>query len=141
MLLSMKKIIILIILSLASTSNAYSNEIIYKKCIKGRDGILMEDRKNEEGIRIFDKYLVKINLKKKEVYHELYFNKEILDSAKKKNPDFKIPKIPKIRTFKIIYADDDQINYLSNGNEFKIFLSDKVIRVNFAEPNYYLKCR
>jgi hypothetical protein len=136
----MKKILLIILLSLACITNSFSNEIIYKKCIQGRDGTLMDDRKNKEGIRIFDKYLVKINLEKNEVYHELYWTKEILDSAKKKNPDFKMPKIPKIRTFKIIYADDSQINYLDDGTEYKIYLSDKEIRVNFMEPDYYLKC-
>tara|TARA_B100001778_G_scaffold311635_1_gene294720 strand:- start:34 stop:447 length:414 start_codon:yes stop_codon:yes gene_type:complete len=136
----MKKILLIILLSLACITNSFSNEIIYKKCIQGRDGTLMDDRKNKEGIRIFDKYLVKINLEKNEVYHELYWTKEILDSAKKKNPDFKMPKIPKIRTFKIIYADDNQINYLDDGTEYKIYLSDKEIRVNFMEPDYYLKC-
>tara|TARA_Y100000389_G_C17402808_1_gene486317 strand:+ start:1023 stop:1436 length:414 start_codon:yes stop_codon:yes gene_type:complete len=136
----MKKILLIILLSLACITNSFSNEIIYKKCIQGRDGTLMDDRKNKEGIRIFDKYLVKINLEKNEVYHELYWTKEILDSAKKKNPDFKMPKIPKIRTFKIIYADDNQINYLDDGTEYKIYLSDKEIRVKFMEPDYYLKC-
>ena len=136
----MKKILLIILLSLACITNSFSKEIIYKKCIQGRDGTLMDDRKNKEGIRIFDKYLVKINLEKNEVYHELYWTKEILDSAKKKNPDFKMPKIPKIRTFNIIYADDDQINYLDDGTEYKIYLSDKEIRVNFMEPDYYLKC-
>ena len=136
----MKKILLIILLSLACITNSFSNEIIYKKCIQGRDGTLMDDRKNKEGIRIFDKYLVKINLEKNEVFHELYWTKEILDSAKKKNPDFKMPKIPKIRTFKIIYADDSQINYLDDGTEYKIYLSDKEIRVNFMEPDYYLKC-
>ena len=136
----MKKILLIILLSLACITNSFSKEIIYKKCIQGRDGTLMDDRKNKEGIRIFDKYLVKINLEKNEVYHELYYTKEILDSAKKKNPDFKMPKIPKIRTFKIIYADDNQINYLDDGTEYKIYLSDKEIRVNFMEPDYYLKC-
>ena len=136
----MKKILLIILLSLACITNSFSKEIIYKKCIQGRDGTLMDDRKNKEGIRIFDKYLVKINLEKNEVYHELYWTKEILDSAKKKNPDFKMPKIPKIRTFKIIYADDNQINYLDDGTEYKIYLSDKEIRVNFMEPDYYLKC-
>ena len=136
----MKKILLIILLSLACITNSFSNEIIYKKCIQGRDGTLMDDRKNKEGIRIFDKYLVKINLEKNEVYHELYWTKEILDSAKKKNPDFKMPKIPKIRTFNIIYADDDQINYLDDGTEYKIYLSDKEIRVKFMEPDYYLKC-
>ena len=136
----MKKILLIILLSFACITNSFSNEIIYKKCIQGRDGTLMDDRKNKEGIRIFDKYLVKINLEKNEVYHELYWTKEILDSAKKKNPDFKMPKIPKIRTFKIIYADDNQINYLDDGTEYKIYLSDKEIRVKFMEPDYYLKC-
>jgi hypothetical protein len=136
----MKKKLLILFLILACSTSAYSNEIIYKKCIQGRDGTLMDDRKNKEGIRIFDKYLVKINLEKNEVYHELYWTKEILDSAKKKNPDFKMPKIPKIRTFNIIYADDDQINYLDDGTEYKIYLSDKEIRVNFMEPDYYLKC-
>ena len=136
----MKKILLIILLSLACITNSFSNEIIYKKCIQGRDGTLMDDRKNKEGIRIFDKYLVKINLEKNEVYHELYWTKEILDSAKKKNPDFKMPKIPKIRTYPIIYADDNQINYLDDGTEYKIYLSDKEIRVNFMEPDYYLKC-
>ena len=136
----MKKILLIILLSLACITNSFSKEIIYKKCIQGRDGTLMDDRKNKEGIRIFDKYLVKINLEKNEVYYELYWTKEILDSAKKKNPDFKMPKIPKIRTFKIIYADDNQINYLDDGTEYKIYLSDKEIRVNFMEPDYYLKC-
>ena len=136
----MKKIILIILLSLACITNSFSKEIIYKKCIQGRDGTLMDDRKNKEGIRIFDKYLVKINLEKNEVYHELYWTKEILDSAKKKNPDFKMPKIPKIRTYKIIFANEDQINYLDDGNEYKIYLSDKEIRVNFMEPDYYLKC-
>ena len=131
----MKKILLIILLSLACITNSFSNEIIYKKCIQGRDGTLMDDRKNKEGIRIFDKYLVKINLEKNEVYHELYWTKEILDSAKKKNPDFKMPKIPKIRTFKIIYADDNQINYLDDGTEYKIYLSDKEIRVKFMEPD------
>jgi hypothetical protein len=136
----MKKKLLILFLILACSTSAYSNEIIYKKCIQGRDGTLMDDRKNKEGIRIFDKYLVKINLEKNEVYHELYWTKEILDSAKKKNPDFKMPKIPKIRTFNIIYADDNQINYLDDGTEYKIYLSDKEIRVNFMEPDYYLKC-
>ena len=136
----MKKILLIILLSLAYITNSFSNEIIYKKCIQGRDGTLMDDRKNKEGIRIFDKYLIKINLDKKEVNHEIYWTKEILDSAKKKNPDFKIPKIPKILTYRIIYADGDQINYLDDGNEYKIYLIDKEIRVFFMEPEYYLKC-
>ena len=136
----MKNNLLVILLSFVCATNALSKEIIYKKCIQGRDGTLMDDRKNKEGIRIFDKFLVKINLDKKEVNQELYWTKEILDSAKKKNPDFKIPKIPKIRTFNIIYADDNQINYLDDGTEYKIYLSDKEIRVNFMEPDYYLKC-
>ena len=51
----MKKILLIILLSLACITNSFSNEIIYKKCIQGRDGTLMDDRKNKEGIRIFDK--------------------------------------------------------------------------------------
>ena len=35
----------------------------------------------------------------------------------------RMPKIPKIRTFNIIYADDNQINYLDDGTEYKIYLS------------------
>ena len=136
----MKKNLLVILLSFVCATNALSKEIIYKKCIQGRDGTLMDDRKNKEGIRIFDKFLIKINLDKKEVNHELYWTKEILDSAKKKNPDFKIPKIPKILTYRIIYADGDQINYLDDGNEYKIYLIDKEIRVFFMEPEYYLKC-
>ena len=136
----MKKNLLVILLSFVCATNALSKEIIYKKCIQGRDGTLMDDRKNKEGIRIFDKFLIKINLDKKEVNHELYWTKEILDSAKKKNPDFKIPKIPKIKTYPIIYADGDQINYLDDGNEYKIYLIDKEIRVFFMEPEYYLKC-
>ena len=136
----MKKILFLIFLSLMFTSKAISNEIIFKKCIQGRDGTLIDDKKNKEGIRIFDKYLVKINLEKNEVYHELYWTKEILDSAKKKNPDFKMPKIPKIRTYPIIYADGNQINYLDDGTEHKIYLSEKEIRYTLMEPDYYLKC-
>jgi hypothetical protein len=136
----MKKNLLVILLSFVCATNALSKEIIYKKCIQGRDGTLMDDRKNKEGIRIFDKFLIKINLDEKEVNHELYWTKAILDSAKKKNPDFKIPKIPKIRTYPIIYADGDQINYLDDGNEYKIYLNDKEIRVFFMEPEYYLKC-
>ena len=136
----MKINLLVILLSFVCATNALSKEIIYKKCIQGRDGTLMDDRKNKEGIRIFDKYLIKINLDKKEVNHEIYWTKEILDSAKKKNPDFKIPKIPKILTYPIIYADGDQINYLNDGNEYKIYLIEKEIRVFFMEPEYYLKC-
>ena len=136
----MKKILFLIFLSLMFTSKAISNEIIFKKCIQGRDGTLIDDKKNKEGIRIFDKYLVKINLEKNEVYHELYWTKEILDSAKKKNPDFKMPKIPKIRTYPIIYSDGNQINYLDDGTEHKIYLSEKEIRYTLMEPDYWLKC-
>ena len=136
----MKKILLIILLSLACITNSFSKEIIYKKCIQGRDGTLMDDRKNKEGIRIFDKYLVKINLEKNEVYHELYWTREILDSAKKKIPDFKMPKIPKIRTYPIIYADGNQINYLDDGTEHKIYLSEKEIRYTLMEPDYYLKC-
>lgn len=66
--------------------------------------------------------------------------KNLLILLKKKNPDFKTPKIPRIRKFPIIYSDDAQINYLSNGNEFKVHLVNKTIRVRFAEPNYFLKC-
>lgn len=136
----MKKILCLIFLSLMFASKAISNEIIYQNCIFGKDGTLMEDRKNKEGIRIYDKFLIKINIEKAEVNQELYWTKEVLDSAKKKNPDFKIPKIPKIRTLKIIFVNEDQINYLDGQNEYKIYLSDKEIRVNFMEPDYYLKC-
>ena len=134
----MKKLLIFLIL--ACSTNAYSNEIIFKNCIKGSDGTLIDDKKNKEGIRIFDKYLVKINLEKNEVYHELYWTKEILDSAKKKNPDFKMPKIPKIRTYPIIYSDDTQINYLDDGTDYKVDLVNKTIWVWFREPNYDLKC-
>ena len=136
----MKKNLLIIFLILACSTNAYSNEIIFKNCIQGRDGTLIDDKKNKEGIRIFDKYLVKINLEKNEVYHELYWTKEILDSAKKKNPDFKMPKIPKIRTYPIIYSDGNQINYLDDGTEHKIYLSEKEIRYTLMEPDYWLKC-
>ena len=76
----------------------------------------MENKKNKDGIKMYDKFLIKINIAKAAVIIESYVTKEILDSAKKKNPDFKMPKIPKIRTFKIIYADDNQINYLDDGH-------------------------
>ena len=136
----MKKLLSIIALSLLLSVNAYANEIIFKNCIQGKDGTLKNESKNKEGIRLFDKYEVRINLDKEEVYYYIYYAKELIDFTKKKNPDFKTPKIPRIRKFPIIYSDDAQINYLSNGNEFKVHLVNKTIRVRFAEPNYYLKC-
>ena len=136
----MKKNLLIIFLILACSTNVFSNEIIFKNCIQGKDGTLKNESKNKEGIRLFDKYEVRINLDKEEVYYYYYYSKEIIDFAKEKNPDFKPPKIPTIRKFPIIYSDDNQINYLSRGNEFKVDLVNKTIRVRFAEPNYFLKC-
>ena len=137
----MKKILFLIFLSLMFTSKAISNEIIYKNCIFGKDGILLENRKNKEGIKIYDKFLIKINIAKAEVIQELYETKEILDYAQKKNPDLEIPrKRPRIRTLKIIFVDEDQIKYLDGTLEYTIYLNDKEIRVNVMEPDYWLKC-
>ena len=136
----MKKLLSIIVVSLLLTSNVYSNEIIFKNCIQGEDGTLMTESKNKEGIRLFDKYEVRINLDKEEVYYYYYYSKEIIDFTKEKNPDFKTPKIPTIKKLPIIYSDDNQINYVSRGSEYKVDLVNKTIRVRFAEPNYYLKC-
>jgi hypothetical protein len=136
----MKKNLLIIFLILACSTNVFSNEIIFKNCIQGKDGTLKNESKNKEGIRLFDKYEVRINLDKEEVYYYYYYSKEIIDFAKEKNPDFKTPKIPTIKKLPIIYSDDNQINYLSRGNEFKVDLVNKTIRVRFAEPNYFLKC-
>ena len=131
----MKEYPLIIFLILVCSTSAYSNEIIFKNCIQGKDGTLKTESKNKEGIRLLDKYEVRINLDKEEVYYYIYYAKELIDFTKKKNPDFKTPKIPRIRKFPIIYSDDAQINYLSNGNEFKVHLVNKTIRVRFAEPN------
>ena len=136
----MKKNLLIIFLILACSTNVFSNEIIFKNCIQGKDGTLKNESKNKEGIRLFDKYEVRINLDKEEVYYYYYYSKELIDFTKEKNPDFKTPKIPTIKKLPIIYSDDNQINYLSRGNEFKVDLVNKTIRVRFAEPNYYLKC-
>ena len=136
----MKKLLSIIVVSLLLTSNVYSNEIIFKNCIQGEDGTLMTESKNKEGIRLFDKFEVRINLDKEEVYYYFYYSKEIIDFTKEKNPDFKTPKIPTIKKLPIIYSDDNQINYVSRGSEYKVDLVNKTIRVRFAEPNYYLKC-
>ena len=136
----MKKNQLIIFLILACSTNAYSNEIIFKNCIQGKDGTLKTESKNKEGIRLFDKYEVRINLDKKEVYYYYYYSKEIIDFAKEKNPDFKPPKIPTIRKFPIIYADGNQINNLDDGTEHKIYLSEKEISYTLMEPDYYLKC-
>ena len=45
----MKKLFSTIVaLGLLLSGNAYSNEIIFKKCIKGSDGTLIDDKKNKE---------------------------------------------------------------------------------------------
>ena len=136
----MKKLLSIIVVSLLLTSNVYSNEIIFKNCIQGKDGTLKNESKNKEGIRLFDKYEVRINLDKEEVYYYYYYSKEIIDFAKEKNPDFKPSKIPTIRKFPIIYSDDTQINYLDDGTDYKVDLVNKTIWVWFREPNYDLKC-
>ena len=136
----MKKILFLIFLSLMFTSKAISNEIIYQNCIHGKDGIQMENKKNKEGVKMYDKFLMKINIAKAEVVQEIYVTKEHLDSVKKQNPDFVIPKIPMIRTSKIIFVDEDKIKYLDVTLEYTIYLKDKEIRVDVMEPNYWLKC-
>jgi len=136
----MKKLLSIIVLGLLLSGNAYANEIIFKNCIQGKDGTLKNESKNKEGIRLFDKYEFRVNLDKEEVYYYYYYSKELIDFTKEKNPDFKTPKIPTIKKLPIIYSDDNQINYLSRGNEFKVDLVNKTIRVRFAEPNYYLKC-
>ena len=61
----MKKLLGIIIVSLLLSVNAYANEIIFKNCIQGKDGTLKTESKNKEGIRLFDKYEVRINLDKK----------------------------------------------------------------------------
>jgi hypothetical protein len=136
----MKKILLIILLSLACSTNSYSNEIIYQNCIHGKDGIQMENKKNKDGIKMYDKFLIKINIAKAAVIIESYVTKEHLVSVKKKNPDFEIPKIPIIRTAKIIFVDEDKIKYLYLTSEYTINLKDKEIRVDVMEPNYWLKC-
>jgi formate-dependent phosphoribosylglycinamide formyltransferase (GAR transformylase) len=100
----------------------------------------MENKKNKEGVKMYDKFLMKINIAKAEVIQEIYVTKEHLDSVKKQNPDFVIPKIPMIRTSKIIFVDEDKIKYLDVTLEYTIYLKDKEIRVDVMEPNYWLKC-
>ena len=136
----MRKNLLIIFLILACSTNSHSNEIIFKNCIQGKDGTLKTESKNKEGIRLLDKYEVRINLDKEEVYYYYYYSKEIIDFAKEKNPDFKPPKIPTIRKFPIIYSDDTQINYLDDGTDYKVDLVNKTIWVWFREPNYDLKC-
>ncbi|MDA9681212.1 hypothetical protein N9T83_01615 [Candidatus Pelagibacter sp.] len=136
----MKKKLLILFLILACSTNAYSNEIIYQNCVHGKDGIQMENKKNKEGVKMYDKFLMKINIAKAEVIQEIYVTKEHLDSVKKQNPDFVIPKIPMIRTSKIIFVDEDKIKYLDVTLEYTIYLKDKEIRVDVMEPNYWLKC-
>ena len=136
----MKKKLLILFLILACSTSAYSNEIIYQNCIHGKDGIQMENKKNKEGVKMYDKFLMKINIAKAEVIQEIYVTKEHLDSVKKQNPDFVIPKIPMIRTSKIIFVDEDKIKYLDVTLEYTIYLKDKEIRVDVMEPNYWLKC-
>lgn len=100
----------------------------------------MENKKNKDGIKMYDKFLIKINIAKAAVIIESYVTKEHLVSVKKKNPDFEIPKIPIIRTAKIIFVDEDKIKYLYLTSEYTINLKDKEIRVDVMEPNYWLKC-
>ena len=106
----------------------------------GKDGIQLENKKNKDGIKMYDKFLIKINIAKAAVIIESYVTKEHLVSVKKKNPDFEIPKIPIIRTAKIIFVDEDKIKYLYLTSEYTINLKDKEIRVDVMEPNYWLKC-
>ena len=136
----MKKKLLILFLILACSTNAYSNEIIYQNCVHGKDGIQMENKKNKEGVKMYDKFLMKINIAKAEVIQEIYVTKEHLDSVKKQNPDFVIPKIPMIRTSKIIFVDEDKIKYLDVTLEYTIYLKDKEIRVDVMEPDYWLKC-
>jgi len=136
----MKKYPLIIFLILVCSTSAYSNEIIYKNCISGKDGIQLENKKNKDGIKMYDKFLIKINIAKAAVIIESYVTKEHLVSVKKKNPDFEIPKIPIIRTAKIIFVDEDKIKYLYLTSEYTINLKDKEIRVDVMEPNYWLKC-
>ena len=136
----MKKYPLIIFLILVCSTSVYSNEIIYKNCISGKDGIQLENKKNKDGIKMYDKFLIKINIAKAAVIIESYVTKEHLVSVKKKNPDFEIPKIPIIRTAKIIFVDEDKIKYLYLTSEYTINLKDKEIRVDVMEPNYWLKC-
>lgn len=84
----MKKLLSIIALSLLLSVNAYANEIIFKNCIQGKDGTLKTESKNKEGIRLFDKYEVRINLDKEEVYYYIYYAKELINFTKKKKPRF-----------------------------------------------------
>ena len=136
----MKKLLEIVVLGLLLCGNAYAEEIIYKNCIFGKDGIQMENKKNKDGVKMYDKFLIKINIAKASVIIESYVTKEHLVSVKKKNPDFEIPKIPMIRTAKIIFVDEDKIKYLYLTSEYTINLKDKEIRVDVMEPNYWLKC-
>jgi|TARA_B110000971_G_C19583427_1_gene308390 hypothetical protein len=136
----MKKLLEIVVLGLLLCGNAYAEEIIYKNCIFGKDGIQMENKKNKDGVKMYDKFLIKINIAKAEVIQEIYITKEHLDSVKKQNPDFVIPKIPMIRTSKIIFVDEDKIKYLDVTLEYTIYLKDREIRVDVMEPNYWLKC-
>ena len=115
----MKKKLLILFLILACSTNAYSNEIIYQNCVHGKDGIQMENKKNKEGVKMYDKFLMKINIAKAEVVQEIYVTKEHLDSVKKQNPDFVIPKIPMIRTSKIIFVDEDKIHRIMQENKKK----------------------
>ena len=83
----MKKILLILFLILACSTNSYSNEIIYQNCIHGKDGIQMENKKNKDGIKMYDKFLIKINIAKAAVIIESYVTKEHLVSVKKKNPN------------------------------------------------------
>ncbi|MDA7468090.1 hypothetical protein N8923_01795 [Candidatus Pelagibacter ubique] len=136
----MKKLLEIVVLGLLLCGNAFAEEIIYKNCIFGKDGIQMENKKNKDGVKMYDKFLIKINIAKAEVIQEIYITKEHLDSVKKQNPDFVIPKIPMIRTSKIIFVDEDKIKYLDVTLEYTIYLKDREIRVDVMEPNYWLKC-
>tara|TARA_B100001093_G_C26255976_1_gene770602 strand:+ start:66 stop:479 length:414 start_codon:yes stop_codon:yes gene_type:complete len=136
----MKKLLEIVVLGLLLCGNAYAEEIIYKNCIFGKDGIQIENKKNKDGVKMYDKFLIKINIAKAEVIQEIYITKEHLDSVKKQNPDFVIPKIPMIRTSKIIFVDEDKIKYLDVTLEYTIYLKDREIRVDVMEPNYWLKC-